>query len=101
MTREDLDNILEELTHEDITTERQLEIFSKIQSNFDEQVTTIKDLTDSSAKLQADYMTLKQKSVNDFFHIGRESEKAKKEFNKDNHDVPIEGQVTIDDILED
>lgn len=101
MTREELDTILEELTHDDISTERQLEIFKSIQDNFDSQTNAIKDLTDSSAKLQEDYTKLKQKSVNDFFHIGRESEKAKEEFNKDTHNEPIEGQVSIDDILED
>lgn len=100
MTREQLDILLEELTHEDITTDRQLEIFGEIQNNFDSQVTTIKDLTDSSAKLQEDYTKLKQKSVNDFFHLGRESEKAKQEFDNLNPQNPAENQVTIESILE-
>ena len=33
MTREEFDGLLQELTTEDLTTERQLEIFSELQSD--------------------------------------------------------------------
>ena len=61
MKREELDTLLEELTHEDITVDRQLEIFKAIQDDKDKSLADISDLTSKNAKLIDDYKTLERK----------------------------------------
>lgn len=101
MKREELDTLLEELTHEDITVDRQLEIFKAIQDDKDKSLADISDLTSKNAKLIDDYKTLERKSVDDFFNRGTNSPEAKKDFenNGEKETVP-EGYVAIEDILE-
>ena len=72
MTREEMDTLLQELTTEDITTDRQLEIFSALQSDKDKSISDYQALVDKTSKLQADYDSLKKKSVEDFFKVGKE-----------------------------
>ena len=78
MKREELDTLLEELTHEDITTDRKLEIFKMIQDDKDKSLADIDDLSTKNAKLVDDYKTLERKSVDDFFNRGTNSPAAKK-----------------------
>ena len=70
MTREEMDTLLQELTTEDITTDRQLEIFRALRS--DKSISDYQALVDKTSKLQADYDSLKRKSVEDFFKVGKE-----------------------------
>ena len=99
MKKEEMDELLKELTSEDIKTERQLEIFSLIQKDKEESLKQINDLTNNSAKLQEDFMALKNKKVNEFFEYGSESKKGKEEFEEDN--PPKEEEpFNINDILE-
>ena len=101
MKREELDTLLEELTHEDITVDRQLEIFKAIQDDKDKSLADISDLTSKNAKLIDDYKTLERKSVDDFFNRGTNSSEAKKAFeNNGEKDTTPEGYVTVEDILE-
>lgn len=72
MTREEFDGLLQELTTEDLTTERQLEIFSELQSDKQTSIDNYNSLLESSDKLRNDYNSLKQKSVEDFFKVGKE-----------------------------
>ena len=72
MSREEMDTLLQELTMEDITTDRQLEIFSALQSDKDKSISDYQELVDKTSKLQADYDSLKKKSVEDFFKVGKE-----------------------------
>lgn len=72
MTREEFDGLLQELTTEDLTTERQLEIFSELQSDKQTSIDNYNSLVESSDKLRNDYNSLKQKSVEDFFKVGKE-----------------------------
>ena len=101
MKREELDALLEELTHEDITVDRKLEIFKAIQDDKDKSLADISDLTSKNAKLIDDYKTLERKSVDDFFNRGTNSSEAKKAFeNNGEKDTTPEGYVTVEDILE-
>ena len=101
MKREELDTLLEELTHEDITVDRQLEIFKAIQDDKDKSLADISDLTSKNAKLIDDYKTLERKSVDDFFNRGTNSPEAKKDFeNNGEKETTPEGYVTVEDILE-
>lgn len=102
MKREELDTLLEELTHEDLTVDRRLEIFKAIQDDKDKSLADLDDLTSKNAKLVDDYKVLEKKRVEDFFHTGKESQEAKKEFdnnggNGDASQTPVE----IDDLIED
>ena len=63
MTREDFDNLLQELTTEELTTERQLEIFSELQNDKQNSLDSYNTLLESSEKLMNDYNSLKQKTV--------------------------------------
>ena len=72
MTREDFDNLLQELTTEELTTERQLEIFSELQNDKQNSLDSYNTLLESSEKLMNDYNSLKQKTVEDFFKVGKE-----------------------------
>lgn len=101
MKREELDTLLEELTHEDITVDRKLEIFRAIQDDKDKSLADISDLTSKNAKLIDDYKTLERKSVDDFFNRGTNSPEAKKDFeNNGEKETTPEGYVTVEDILE-
>lgn len=101
MKREELDTLLEELTHEDITVDRKLEIFKAIQDDKDKSLADISDLTSKNAKLIDDYKTLERKSVDDFFNRGTNSPDAKKVFeNNGEQGSTPEGYVVIEDILE-
>lgn len=72
MTREDFDGLLQELTNEELTTERQLEIFSELQNDKQNSLDSYNTLLESSEKLMNDYNSLKQKTVEDFFKVGKE-----------------------------
>lgn len=101
MKREELDTLLEELTHEDITTDRKLEIFKMIQDDKDKSLADIDDLSSKNAKLIDDYKTLERKSVDDFFNRGTNSPEAKRDFeNNGEKESTPEGYITIEDILE-
>ena len=101
MKREELDTLLEELTHEDITTDRKLEIFKMIQDDKDKSLADIDDLSTKNAKLVDDYKALERKSVDDFFNRGTNSPAAKKEFeNNGEQDKTPEGYADIEDIIE-
>lgn len=102
MKREELDTLLEELTHEDLTVDRRLEIFKAIQDDKDKSVADIDDLTSKNAKLVDDYKVLEKKRVEDFFHTGKESQDARKEFDNNGGEGDVNpNQVSIDDLLED
>lgn len=72
MTREDFDNLLQELTTEELTTERQLEIFSELQNDKQNSLDNYNALLESSEKVMKEYNSLKQKTVEDFFKVGKE-----------------------------
>lgn len=72
MTREDFDNLLQELTNEELTTERQLEIFSELQNDKQNSLDNYNTLLESSEKVMKEYNSLKQKTVEDFFKVGKE-----------------------------
>ena len=74
MTREELDTLLQELTLEDLTTERQLEIFSAIRTDKEESTNNYNTLLANSEKLKNDYDSLKKKSIEDFFNVGTKVE---------------------------
>ena len=74
MTREELDTLLQELTSEDLTTERQLEIFSAIRTDKEESTNNYNTLLANSEKLKNDYDSLKKKSIEDFFKVGTKVE---------------------------
>lgn len=74
MTREELDTLLQELTSEDLTTERQLEIFSAIRTDKEESTNNYNTLLANSEKLKNDYDSLKKKSIEDFFNVGTKVE---------------------------
>lgn len=74
MTREELDTLLQELTSEDLTTERQLEIFSAIRTDKEESTNNYNTLLANSEKLKNDYDSLKKKSIEDFFNVGAKVE---------------------------
>lgn len=99
MKIDDLNNFLEELTHEDITTERQLEIFGSIRTGFEDLYNEHQDLVTNTEKLQNDYESLRKKRVDEFFGRGTEVDKKKIDESEGNDNTP-EGQVTIDDILD-
>lgn len=102
MKREELDDLLKELTNEDLTVDRRLEIFKAIQDDKDSSIATIDDLNSKNAKLVDDYKILEKKRVDDFFNQGKESPEAKKEF--DNNGAEGEStpnQMSINDIIED
>lgn len=103
MKRDELDNLLKELTTEDLSVERRLEIFKSIQDDKDSSIATIEDLNTKNAKLVDDYKTLEKKRVDDFFNQGRESQQAQNEFN--NNGTPNadsnNSTVSVDSILED
>ena len=98
MSREELDTYLQELTQEDITVDRQLEIFKAIQDDKDASLSRIDELTANVDKVIDDYKALKQKRVEDFFKRGVESKASEEAFNQDNLDKN-ENIITIDDIL--
>lgn len=72
MTREEFDNLLHELTTEELTTERQLEIFSELQNDKQNSLDSYNSLLESSEKVMNEYNSLKQKTVEDFFKVGKE-----------------------------
>lgn len=72
MTREDFDGLLQELTNEELTTERQLEIFSELQNDKQNSLDNYNALLESSEKVMKEYNSLKQKTVEDFFKVGKE-----------------------------
>ena len=98
MKREDFDKLLKELTDENLTTDRQLEIFKTLQDDKDADLKSINDLTVSSDKLQNEFEALRKKKVEDFFNQGIESRESKKEF--DNEGGTKEDQPSIDDLIE-
>lgn len=72
MTREDFDNLLHELTTEDLTTDRQLEIFSELQADKQAHIDNEITYTENSSKLQDEILRLKRQKVDDFFNKGVE-----------------------------
>ena len=88
MTREEFDGLLQELTTEDLTTERQLEIFSELQSDKQTSIDNYNSLLESSDKLRNDYNSLKQKSIEDFFKIGKEFKPSSNEDDGNNETEP-------------
>lgn len=100
MKIEDFNALLEELTHDDITTERQLEIFGSLRNDKETSIANYNQLLENSEKIKNDYDSLRKKSVEDFFNVGISSENAKKEFNNTQNE-PNEGQMNIDDLIAD
>lgn len=72
MSIDEFNNLLEELTHEDLTTDRQLEIFSSLQSDKQKHIDDYNTLSDNTNKLQDDFNAMRKKKVDDFFHKGTE-----------------------------
>lgn len=72
MTREEFDGLLQELTTEELTTERQLEIFSELQNDKQNSLDSYNTLLENSEKVMKEYNSLKQKTVEDFFKVGKE-----------------------------
>lgn len=99
MSREKLDELLKELTNEDITTDRKLEIFKEIQEDKDKSLAEITDLNDKNIKLVNDYKALEKKSVDDFFNRGTYSKEAEEDFN-DGGTVVESEPLKIEDLLE-
>lgn len=101
MTIEELNVLLKELSSDELTTDRQLEIFSAIRSDKEKSIKDMTDLTNNTAKLQEDYDKLKKKTVDDFFNYGTQSEEAKKEAESDDHkdDTEIPKETTVDDFI--
>lgn len=70
LSKEDFNNLLKELTDENLSTDRQLEIFQSLQNDKDTSSKTYDDLVDNTNKLKDDFNRLKKKSVDDFFNKG-------------------------------
>lgn len=95
LNTEEYDNLLKELTSEDLTTDRQLEIFASLQLDRNSRITQYDELVSKSDKLQTDFKELQKKKVDDFFNKGTE-------FNPENdttkEEVP-EKELTYADVI--
>ena len=98
MTREEYDNLLKELTLEDLTTDRQLEIFSELQNDKQSSIDKYNELLSSSATLKEDYEKLKQKTIEDFFKVGNKVDSNNIEENTIDEKVPTYDEV-VDEML--
>lgn len=101
MKREDFDKLLKELTDENLTTERQLEIFGELQKDKDNDLENIETLTKNSDDLQERYKSLQRSKVEDFFNKGVEVHEQKKQFDNPEGESNEEKPLTYDDILAD
>lgn len=70
MTREEFDNLLKELTDENLTTDRQLEIFDSLQKDKQAHLDNEVKYVENTDKLQNEVLALKKQKVDDFFNKG-------------------------------
>ena len=72
MTREEYNNLLQELLNKDTTDGRILEILDKIRTERDKLVSDNEEKDNRLSKLVEDYTELKNKRVQEFFEHGEE-----------------------------
>lgn len=77
MTRDEFDSLLKELTDENLTTERQLEIFSNLQDDKQKHIDNETSYVENTDKLINEVKQLKSKTIDDFFKYGRQGEPPK------------------------